>query len=75
MPLYEYACAACGPYEVSQRITDAPLRACPKCGGRRVQRLISASSFALKGSGWYRDLYGGSKSDSKRGAGGGKPAG
>ena len=78
MPLYEYDCATCGTFEATQRITEAPLRACPTCGGEKVQRLISANSFALKGGGWYADLYGGSKSkgDSSSGGarGGGKPA-
>lgn len=60
MPIYEYACEKCGPFEVTQKITEPPLKKCERCG-RKVQRLISASSFALKGGGWYSDLYGAKK--------------
>jgi putative FmdB family regulatory protein len=58
MPVYEYACEKCGhEFEVSQRITDEPVKTCPVCRARRVKRLISQTSFVLKGSGWYSDLY------------------
>lgn len=56
MPIYEYECAHCGVFEVSQRITEAPLRRCPKCR-RKVQKLISQTSFTLKGDGWYVTDY------------------
>ena len=68
MPIYEYACKKCdGEFEVSQRITDEPLKRhlCPHCGKKTVvTKLISRSSFHLKGSGWYMTDYGknGSKS-------------
>ena len=58
MPVYEYACEKCGhEFEVSQRITDEPIRVCPACRARKVKRLISQTSFVMKGSGWYSDLY------------------
>ena len=63
MPVYEYACEKCGhEFEAEQRITDAPLKTCPRCRARRAKRLISRTSFVLKGGGWYADLYA-SKSD------------
>jgi putative FmdB family regulatory protein len=66
MPYYEYACSKCETeFEVEQRITEDPIKSCPKCRSRRVKRLISRTSFALKGGGWYADGYGsngGSKS-------------
>jgi len=67
VPIYEYACEHCGVFEEMQRITDAPLAKCPKCK-RKVRRLISQTSFQLKGSGWYvtdyaRKSNGGSKKD------------
>ena len=74
MPIYEYACKKCeGEFEVSQRITDEPLKRylCPHCGKRTaVTKLISRSSFQLKGSGWYATDYGknGSKSSDSDGA-------
>ena len=65
MPIYDYACEKCErEFEVEQRITEDPLRSCPECRSRKVKRLISQTSFVLKGSGWYSDLYSSSsKSD------------
>lgn len=59
MPIYEYACKACEKgFEIRQKIADAPLIDCPSCGAPELERLVSASSFALKGGGWYADGYG-----------------
>lgn len=58
MPIYEYRCDHCGnEFEEIQRITAPPLETCPSCGRRSVHRLISHSSFILKGSGWYVTDY------------------
>ena len=57
MPIYEYQCKKCGEFELMQRITDAPLTRCPTCRGK-VTKLISNTSFQLKGSGWYVTDYG-----------------
>jgi putative FmdB family regulatory protein len=69
MPIYEYECGKCGVFEASQRITDAPLSKCPTCK-RKVRRLISNTSFQLKGSGWYVTDYarGGGKGSSESSA-------
>jgi len=65
MPIYEYQCGACGHrFEEWQKITEAPVKTCPKCKAKKVERLISATSFTLKGGGWYSDLYSSSKSGS-----------
>jgi putative FmdB family regulatory protein len=56
MPIYEYRCEKCGDFERTQRITDDPLQRCPTCR-RKVRRLISNTSFQLKGSGWYVTDY------------------
>jgi putative FmdB family regulatory protein len=56
MPIYEYRCEKCGDFEHSQRITAPALQRCPKCK-RKVRRLISNTSFQLKGSGWYVTDY------------------
>lgn len=58
MPIYDYACKACGhEFEREQRIHDAPVRKCPKCKKLQAKRLISRTSFVLKGGGWFNDLY------------------
>ena len=54
MPIYEYRCESCGAeLEKLQKISDPPLRDCPACGKSALAKLVSASSFRLKGSGWY----------------------
>lgn len=59
MPNYEYRCQSCGKeLEVFQRIVDPPLKDCPTCSKPMLERLISLTSFQLKGSGWYKDGYG-----------------
>ncbi len=57
MPIYEYKCTKCGEqFEVSQKITDAPLKKCSSCSGE-LKKLIASTSFVLKGSGWYVTDY------------------
>ena len=68
MPTYEYLCNGCGhEFERVQRITDDKVKTCPNCKKRRVERLISQTSFVLKGGGWYNDLYSSQKGDSESG--------
>ena len=58
MPVYEYECNACSHrFEEWQKINDKPVKVCPKCKARKVEGLISHTSFQLKGGGWYGDLY------------------
>jgi putative FmdB family regulatory protein len=74
MPIYEYACSHCGRIEEAiQKFSDAPLTTCKHCSGK-LTRLISQSSFHLKGGGWYADGYG-AKSKSKEPAAPQKKAG
>ncbi len=69
MPIYEYRCNACGhEFEESQKMADEPVKVCPKCTEEKVERLISLTSFQLKGGGWYSDLYSSSKGGKKAGA-------
>ena len=56
MPIYEYQCQKCGTFEATQRITDKALVKCPTCKSK-VKRLISNTSFQLKGTGWYVTDY------------------
>ncbi len=54
MPIYEYQCKECGHrLEALQKISDAPLKECPQCHHEALGKLVSASSFRLKGGGWY----------------------
>jgi len=57
MPIYEYECLRCGKHcEVIQKFDDEPLSSCPDCGGH-MHKLISHTSFVLKGTGWYVTDY------------------
>ena len=57
MPIYEYECKKCGKVlEVYQQFSDAPLKKCDCCSGK-LQKLISHSTFHLKGTGWYVTDY------------------
>ncbi|MBI3593121.1 MAG: zinc ribbon domain-containing protein [Nitrospirae bacterium] len=78
MPIYEYECLQCGKnMEAIQKFSDAPLTTCPDCGGQ-MKKLISNTSFVLKGSGWYvtdyaRKSAGSEKSASDKKTSGTKP--
>ena len=66
MPIYEYVCEKCDKQmEVIQKITEAPLTVCPDCKGR-LRKMISNTSFVLKGTGWYATDYASNKSCSAR---------
>ena len=67
MPIYEYHCNKCGNFETMQKMSDKPLTQCPTCR-RKVTKLISSTSFQLKGSGWYITDY------ARKGDGGGGAA-
>jgi len=57
MPIYEYECTKCGNIEEAlQRFSDKPLKKCGHCSGK-LQKLVSPSTFHLKGSGWYVTDY------------------
>jgi putative FmdB family regulatory protein len=61
MPIYEYKCSACRhELEAIQKFADAPLVTCPACGKNALTKLVSASGFQLKGSGWYQTDFKGS---------------
>ena len=65
MPIYEYKCKDCGhQFETLQSITAEPLKECPKeeCPKDnhekgQLKKMISQTSFQLKGGGWYKDGY------------------
>lgn len=58
MPTYDYRCEACGhEFEREQRMSEDPIKKCPKCKKAKAKRQITGGNFILKGSGWYADLY------------------
>ena len=65
MPVYEYECQSCKEItENWQGLSDEPLSICPSCGGP-LKKIISVSTFALKGGGWYADGYSSSATSCK----------
>jgi len=61
MPIYEYQCRKCGKqFEAFQGISEPDLKTCKFCRGK-VQKMMSLSSFSLKGTGWYATDYKGKK--------------
>ena len=68
---YDYVCTACGhEWEAEQRISEAPLKTCPKCEAATAKRQISGGAgFILKGGGWYADLYSSSSKSGPKGDG------
>lgn len=75
MPIYEYLCEACGTLtENMQKMTDPGPKKCPECGSKKIARMISRTSFQLKGGGWYADLYGSPKKEGEKQGTHGKPA-
>ncbi len=68
MPIYEYACRSCGEiFEEFQPMSSRPLEKCKRCGSPSVKRIVSSTSFILKGSGWYATDYSGKKPAGKSG--------
>ncbi|MGO9446128.1 MAG: FmdB family zinc ribbon protein [Thiobacillaceae bacterium] len=68
MPIYAYRCSACGFHDdVMQKLSDAPLTHCPKCGAAAFGKQLTAAGIALKGTGWYAtDFKGGNKPSEKK---------
>ena len=58
MPLYEYACDACGQhFELIRKFSDPPVETCYTCGGGPVRKLLSSPAIQFKGTGWYITDY------------------
>ncbi|HEX9242975.1 MAG TPA: zinc ribbon domain-containing protein [Anaeromyxobacter sp.] len=68
MPIYEYQCPKCGRFDALQKMSAPALRTHDVCGSK-VRKLMSASAFALKGSGFYGTDYGGRNSAAITGKG------
>jgi putative FmdB family regulatory protein len=58
MPIYEYRCGQCQTItDVLQLKASAPPPRCKACQSDEMEKLISRTSFHLKGSGWYTSDY------------------
>lgn len=59
VPLFEYQCQACQAVEeVLAKHKDPPPKVCESCGKKgKMEKVVSLTSFQLKGGGWYKDLY------------------
>ena len=71
MPIYAYRCESCGhAKDVLQKMSDAPLTACPACRADTFKKQLTAAGFQLKGSGWYvTDFRGGNQASTTEAAG------
>ncbi len=69
MPIYEYECSQCHQTsDALQKVNDPAPETCPRCGAQHtLSRVVSRTSFVLKGGGWYADLYSSSKPKSDGG--------
>jgi putative FmdB family regulatory protein len=57
VPIYEYECARCEKrFEYMEKMGASGRKKCEACGGK-LERLISAAGFHLKGTGWYKTDY------------------
>ena len=74
MPIYEYECTKCGNIEEAlQKFSDKPLTKCKLCKGK-LTKLVSPSTFHLKGSGWYVTDYANKSKKSAKSASKGEAA-
>ena len=74
MPIYEYECSCCHRIsEAVQKFSDAPLKSCGHCQGE-LRKLISRSTFHLRGSGWYVTDYAGKNPGSSAASASGQEA-
>jgi putative FmdB family regulatory protein len=72
MPIYGYRCRSCGnEFEVLQKMSDAPLKTCPKCSGQ-LAKMVYAAGVVYKGSGYYSTDYKGGKTASAASSNGAK---
>lgn len=75
MPIYEYACPACGTTrEVLHKISESPEVLCVNCPDQVLQRWVSAAAFRLKGGGWYETDFKSDKDTQRNLAGDKAPA-
>jgi putative FmdB family regulatory protein len=70
MPIYKYICERCGAHmEIMQKVSDSPPKRCKVCRGK-LEKVVSRTSFQLKGSGWYMTDYSGKSAGAEAKSGG-----
>jgi putative FmdB family regulatory protein len=68
VPIYGYRCSNCGhEFEIQQRMSDEPLKVCPKCQGK-LTKILYPAGVIFKGSGFYTTDYKGSSKSSGNGS-------
>jgi putative FmdB family regulatory protein len=66
MPTYGYRCGSCGhQFEISQKMSDEPLKTCPKCQGK-LSKILYPVGISFKGSGFYTTDYKASGKDAEK---------
>lgn len=67
MPIYDYECQDCKTqFEVEAKMSDPPPPYCPNCKHPHIRRMISRTSFVLKGGGWYVTDYKSKRKDESK---------
>ncbi len=75
MPIYEYTCTKCSHQEdIIQKMSDPVITQCPSCNNDTFQKMISAPSFRLKGTGWYATDFKDKKSSEQKKSTDSKPS-
>ncbi len=65
MPTYGYQCKTCGhQFEVFQKMTDAAITACERCGAA-VKKILYPVGIQFKGAGFYVNDYAKSSGNGK----------
>ena len=66
MPIYEYRCKTCEFQDDLMLKVSAPKTLqCPSCQKNTFEKLVSAPSFKLSGSGWYETDFKNKKESKK----------
>ncbi len=66
MPLYDFQCTSCSHKdEVLRKISASNVTACPKCQQETFEKMVSAPTFRLNGTGWYETDFKGGKAPAK----------
>lgn len=55
MPTFDFQCKACGNvFEFARAFGSKTLPACPSCGAKKTEKLLTPPAVHFKGTGWYK---------------------